>query len=86
MNLFGFAFLATLAVSAPAFADLTEPTSGRGFACDDQRTQGWNFYCDPNAVVEEEPEAAAELPPAPPPLLRKPTQSKLKSIASNSMS
>lgn len=67
MNRFGSALVATLALAAPAFADLTEPNTGRGFACDDQRTKGWNFYCDPNAVDEEEPEAAAELPPAPPP-------------------
>ncbi|MEO1563942.1 MAG: conjugal transfer protein TraF [Pseudomonadota bacterium] len=59
--------LVTLALSSPVFADLTEPHSGRGFACDDERTKGWYFYCDPNAVVEEEPEAAADLPPAPPP-------------------
>ncbi len=67
MNRLCASLVAVLALAMPAFADLTEPQAGRGFACDDERTKGWYFYCDPNAVVEEEPEAAADLPPAPPP-------------------
>ena len=67
MKRFCSAFAAMLAVATPAFADPTEPTSSRGFACDDPRTTGWYFYCAPTAVGEEEPEVAEEHPPAPPP-------------------
>ncbi len=67
MKHFCSAFVAALACAAPAFADLTEPNSSRGFDCDDPRTKGWYFYCAPNAVVEEEPEAARESQPTPPP-------------------
>ena len=70
MKRFCSACVAALACAVPAFADLTKPTPSRGFDCDDPRTKGWYFYCDPTAVVEEEPEAAGyhppDLPPAPP--------------------
>lgn len=67
MNVFSAFLTVTLALAMPAFAETTEPHSGRSFSCEDERTKGWYFYCDPNAVVEEELEAAADVPPAPPP-------------------
>lgn len=57
-----------LALSAlPAFAEISAQKALRGFACDDERTRGWNFYCDPDAVEEEAPEVETADPPAPPP-------------------
>jgi conjugal transfer pilus assembly protein TraF len=60
--------LALTAFPIASFADTgTDPVT-RGFACDDARTRGWNFYCDPNAEKDEEPEVVDADPPAPPPV------------------
>ena len=67
MKRFCSACVAALACVAPAFADLTETTPSRGFDCDDPRTKGWYFYCDPTAVAEEEPEVVGNQPSSPPP-------------------
>lgn len=42
-------------------------TDSRGFACEDTRTRGWNFYCERPAEKDEKPEAIVADPPAPPP-------------------
>ena len=49
------------------FADTRAQDASRNFACDDARTRGWNFYCDRQAVKEEEPEVEVADPPVPPP-------------------
>ncbi|WP_373634741.1 conjugal transfer protein TraF [Yoonia sp. SS1-5] len=56
-----------LIMSTPALADGSPQTPLRGFSCDDTRTRGFNFYCDPAAVEEEVPEVPAVDPPPPPP-------------------
>lgn len=55
---------------APVAAELSSQKPLRGFQCEDDRTRGFNFYCDPNAVEEEVPEVAepdpqSATPPAP---------------------
>ena len=56
-----------LALGSAAFADASPQTPLRGFSCEDERTRGFNFYCDPAAVEEEVPEVKeADPPPAPP--------------------
>ena len=47
---------AIMALAGPAPADTSSYSVPRGFACEDARTRGWNFYCDPNAEKDEEPE------------------------------
>lgn len=56
-------FLSTV---LPAAADVSPQAPLRGFSCEDARTRGFNFYCDPSAVEEEAPEETAEDPPPPP--------------------
>lgn len=41
--------------------------SSRGYACEDTRTTGWNFYCEDLAVEDEVPESEDPLPTAPAP-------------------
>lgn len=57
-----------LSFGAPAVAELSAQKASRGFSCEDDRTRGFNFYCDPNAVEEQVPEIEEVDPQAPPPL------------------
>jgi conjugal transfer pilus assembly protein TraF len=59
----GLGIVLLLSLGHPALAQMPQ-TSTRGYACDDARTRGWNFYCDPTAVEDEEPDHK-EAPPLP---------------------
>lgn len=70
----GATFIAGLAVycltiSTPLHADEWLGDDTASFQCDDQRTKGWNFYCDPpkNTVEPEEPAEESDVPSPPPP-------------------
>jgi len=58
-----------LSLTAPLRADVWLGDDTASFQCDDQRTKGWNFYCDPpkNAVQPEEPAEKPDVPSSPPP-------------------
>ncbi len=56
-----------VAIACPALADVTAQKALRGFSCEDERTRGFNFYCDPDPVEDQVPEVEKTGPqPIPP--------------------